>query len=229
MIAAVLFDLDDTLYPQADFLSLAWDAVADAGAGLGLDRERFRSALGEIAAHGSDRGRIIDRAVERVADGDPGAVDLSPLVAAFGATRPQRLTPYPGAVEAVARVRQLVPVGLVSDGAPAGQRAKIDALGLQDSFDAVVLSDGFGREFRKPHPRPFLAAAAALDVEPADLMMIGDRPDKDVAGALAAGLQVMRVTTGEYSDRPDPLRPDQRAATVADAVTTLLSGLRTRE
>ncbi len=39
-VRGVLVDLDDTLYPQAEFLGLAWFAVAARGARLGLDRDR---------------------------------------------------------------------------------------------------------------------------------------------------------------------------------------------
>jgi len=63
MIDAVLFDLDDTLYPQAAWLEGAWNAVA-AAAPAGVDRAELRLALLRIASEGTDRGRIINRALE---------------------------------------------------------------------------------------------------------------------------------------------------------------------
>ena len=151
-----------------------------------------------------------------------GNAELVPeLVAAFHAVRPQQLTPFPGVPAALRELRSLVPVAVVTDGAVAGQRAKLSALGLDDAFDAVVLGDGWGRAFRKPHPRPFRTALALLGVEAADAVMIGDRPDKDIAGAARVGVRGIRVRTGEYRSRPDHPGTWLSVRTFADAVLAL--------
>lgn len=200
-VAAVLVDLDDTLFPQRDWLVGAWQAVARAAAAYGLPARSFAATLGEVARGGSDRGRIIDRAL--AAAGRPD-VPVAPLVAAFHGHAPAVLRPYPGVPQALARLRARVPVGLVTDGEPAVQHGKVAALGLAGAFDTVVFSDRLGRGHRKPHPAPFLAALAELGVPPGAAVHIGDRPDKDVAGAVAAGLRAVRVRTGEYAGQPDP-------------------------
>jgi putative hydrolase of the HAD superfamily len=220
VIGAVLFDLDDTLYPQADFLRGAWGAVAEAATAHGVGRSGLLRALRSVGAEGSDRGGIIDRALVMVG---AGHVPVAPLVDAFKAHRPHRLTAYPGAAEAVARVRALVPVGLVSDGDPGGQRGKLTALGLTGAFDAVGWSDELGRICRKPSVRPFLHAANQLDVRPDDVVVIGDRPDKDVLGAHRAGMRAVRVRTGEYRDAPDIEAPWREAADVVEAVDLVCS------
>jgi putative hydrolase of the HAD superfamily len=194
-VRAVTVDLDDTLFPQAAFLDGAWRTVAAAGASVGVDRDRLLSELQRTCAEGSDRGRIIDRALDRL--GAPS--QLAPrLVAAFHAHAPGSLPCYPGAADALSRLRAVVPVACVTDGAPAVQRAKLRALGLVDAFDAVVISDELGRGMRKPHPAPFQRALSALGVAPEFAVHVGDRPDKDVAGANAAGMRAIRVCTGEY-------------------------------
>ena len=103
----------------------------------------------------------------------------------------------------------------MTDGDPLIQRSKLRALGFVDVFTVVVLSDELGREHRKPDPRPFAVALDRLAVAPADAVFVGDRPDKDVAGARAAGLAAVRVRTGEYAARPDEPAP---WASVPDAV-----------
>lgn len=52
-LRAVTLDLDDTLFPQSSWLQGAWAAVADVGAGLGLDRAALHAALVAIAARSS--------------------------------------------------------------------------------------------------------------------------------------------------------------------------------
>jgi putative hydrolase of the HAD superfamily len=221
-VHGVLIDLDDTLYPQAEFLDAAWRAVAERGVEFGLDRAALLTELRRAAAAGSDRGGIIDRALASI-----GASELpvAAFLAAFRDACPARLTPYPGVCEALAELRRRAPIALISDGEVPGQQRKLVALGLADAFDLVVFSDRWGREFRKPHPRPFQAALHGLAI-PAELaVMIGDRPEKDIAGALAAGVHAIRVRTGEYSARPNHPETWMCANTFVDAVTSVLPHL----
>lgn len=114
-----------------------------------------------------------------------------------------------------------MPVGLVGDGDPAGLRRKLAALGLADAFDVVVSSGEAGRSGGKPHPAAFRSALAGLGLPAADVVMIGDHPDEDVAGALAAGMRAVRVTTGEHATRPDHPGTWFRAPGFAAAVRLL--------
>ncbi|MDO3379626.1 TIGR01458 family HAD-type hydrolase [Geoalkalibacter halelectricus] len=54
------------------------------------------------------------------------------------------------------------------------------------------------RVLGKPAREFFLAAAAELDLQPAEVVMIGDDAASDVGGALAAGLRAILVRTGKY-------------------------------
>ena len=215
MIAAVLFDLDDTLYDQRQFLDGAWRAVAARAALDGVDRDRFESALRDLATHGSDRGHIIDLALARLG---ATSVAVPTLVAAFRSHAPEHLDPYPGVTDALNDLSKRVPLGLISDGDPVIQRAKLDGLGLARFFTSVVLSDEHGRAHRKANPLPFRRALNELGVEAGDAVYIGDRPAKDVAGAVGAGMRAIRVQTGEWRGDPDDPRAWASVATVTDAV-----------
>ena len=228
MIRAVTFDLDDTLYPQSAYLAGAWRSVGSAAAMAGVpegDAARLTSTLVRIAAEGSDRGRIIDRAL--AACGLPES--LAPaLVAAFRAHAPAQLPLYPGVREALDRLRRLVPIGCLTDGDPGIQRAKLHALGLTGAFDAVVISDELGREHRKPDPLPFRRLLEQLGVAAVDAVHVGDRPGKDVVGALGVGMRAVRVRTGEYAATPDdlpPLAPWLTCRSVSTAVEALAAEL----
>jgi len=196
-VQAVLFDLDDTLYLQATWLRGAWAFVAEtAYAVSGLDPDPLLASLVAIAGEGSDRGRIIDRAL--LAVGAEG-VDPMPLVQAFKAYRSGPLEPLPGVRSRLSELRRLMPIGLVTDGDPVLQRSKIESLGLSDAFDTIVLSDELGRKHRKPDPRPFTVALGALGVSARNAVFVGDRPDKDIVGAQAVGMTTIRVLSGEYA------------------------------
>jgi putative hydrolase of the HAD superfamily len=217
VIDAVLLDLDDTCFDQREFLAGAFGAVARRAGELGVDEVRLRDALEVIAAAGSDRGGIIDQALAAVGV----SVPVGPLVDVFRSYRPARLSPYPGVRESLGQLRRLAPVGLVTNGDPAGQRAKLAALGLRDAFDVVVFSDELGRGFRKPHPAPFCQALRQLGADPGRSFFIGDHPDRDVAGAQQVGMRAIRVRTGEYAGRPDVVTPWRTAPDAASALRAL--------
>jgi putative hydrolase of the HAD superfamily len=216
VISAVLFDLDDTLYPQAAWLEGAWAAVAARGATLGISEADLLAALHAVATLGTDRGRIIDRALERCGFAD---VAVAPLVEAFRDHAPAVLDCYPGVVDELRALAVLVPVGIVTDGDPSIQRAKVRALSVD--VDVVVCSDENGCEHRKPDPLPFFNALDALGLDAGGVVFVGDRPDKDVAGAIAAGMRAVRVRTGEYASRPDEPAPWRSVATAVDAMRLL--------
>ena len=201
---AVVVDLDDTLYPQAAYLAGAAAAVGRAAAEAGLDGARVHAALARELAAGSDRGGTIDRALlaAGVPDGDlPGL--LPSLVAAFTAHEPDSLIPYPGAAEALAALGAVVPVGCLTDGNPAIQAAKLAATGLVPLLSEVLVTDTLGgRAARKPSPEGLRVLAGRLGVPADRVLVIGDRPGKDVAVAAAVGARAIRVRQGEYATAP---------------------------
>ncbi|NEM05282.1 HAD family hydrolase [Geodermatophilus normandii] len=202
---AVVVDLDDTLYPQAAYLAGAAADVGAAAAAAGLDGPRVHAALVRELAAGSDRGGTIDRAL--LAAGVP-AGDLPtlvpPLVAAFTVHAPASLPTYPGVPGALAALGAVVPVGCLTDGNPAIQDAKLAATGLLLLLSEVLVTDTLGgRACRKPAPEGLRVLAARLGVPADRVLVIGDRPGKDVAVAAAVGARAIRVRQGEYSSAAD--------------------------
>ena len=219
--AAVLFDLDDTLFDQRHWLDGAWDAVARRAVELcGGVAWGLADALRAVSADGgSAQGGIIDRAVASCGL----EVAIAPLVDAFRTHEPDRLEPYPGVRAGLPRLAATMPIGIVTDGDCGIQQGKLAALGLGDCLSAVVLSDSLGRAHRKPDPAPFRAALDALGADPVEVVFVGDNPLKDVAGAAALGMTTIRVRTGEYGNLDGPVRPDVEVADAAAAIELLLS------
>ena len=204
----VVVDLDDTLYPQAQYLASAATAVGTAAELTGLDGAAVHAALRRELAAGSDRGGTIDRALLAVgvpAAELPGYVPA--LVATFTGHTPPRLVPYPGVEEALRALAAAAPLACLTDGNPVIQAAKLTATGLAPLLPVVVITDALGgRGARKPHPAGLLAVAARLGVPADRLLVVGDRPGKDVAVAAAVGARAVRVRQGEYATAPDEPR-----------------------
>lgn len=211
----VVVDLDDTLFPQADYLAGAAAAVGAAATAAGVDGALVHEALVRELAAGSDAGGTIDRALlaAGVSPGDLPAL-VPPLVDAFTRHQPDRLTPYPGVAAGLEALAAAAPLGCLTDGNPVIQEAKLTATGLRPLLPAILVTDTLGgRAARKPAPTGLLALAEAMGVPADRLLVIGDRPGKDAAVAAAVGARAVRIRQGEYASAPD----EPRAEAVVDS------------
>ncbi|MDW8018086.1 MAG: HAD family hydrolase [Thermus sp.] len=92
---------------------------------------------------------------------------------------------------------------LLTNGVPDLQREKLFGAGLGEAFSLTLISGEVG--LGKPDPRLFRMALCAFGVAPEEAVMVGDNPERDVQGALLAGLKAVWVDRGH---RPrDPRYP----------------------
>jgi FMN phosphatase YigB (HAD superfamily) len=75
-------------------------------------------------------------------------------------------------------------------------------------------------------PRPFVAIAEALDVAPADCILVGDRLDTDIAPAKALGMATIRFRTGRHR-RQKPRWPAETPEAEATDVQELEAAIGT--
>lgn len=218
---AIVFDLDDTLYPERDYVLSGFRAAALwAQAHLEIRAETGYEELKQLYEQGV-RGDTFDRWLGSHSRSDRELV--AALVQVYREHEPV-LTPFPEVVPVLSALRKTHRLGLVSDGYLDVQQRKWKALKLAEYFDAVVFSDALGRVAWKPSPLPFEAALRQLKIStPVDAIYVADNPSKDFLGPRQLGMYTIRVRRagGEYARR-EPLTPEHAPnITVAD-----LAGLR---
>ena len=89
--------------------------------------------------------------------------------------------------------------GVITNGPSYLQNHKMDESGLRPYLDLVVVSGDVG--VHKPDPALFLYACDKVQLPPADCMYVGDHPVNDIAGALSAGMQAVRMNWGWFKDQ----------------------------
>ena len=185
-IKAILFDLDDTLWPIVpvikraeaelyDWLKLHAPVVAREFTVESL-RERRMALLEQnphfhLNLHALRHAGLIE-AFTHVGE-DLAKVDLA--MAIFSAAR-NAVTPFADVEPVLTRLQERLALGSVSNGV-----ADLEAIGLARYFDASLAAHSFG--VAKPDPAIFLAACHALEVAPEDTLYVGDDPLIDVEGA----------------------------------------------
>lgn len=99
------------------------------------------------------------------------------------------IRPIPDALEVLTVLKRRYRLGIISNTVGSGDAELVDALekaGIRDLIDALVTSRDFGSA--KPNPAIYVEGARRLGVPLEETVMVGDRLDTDVAGALNAGI-----------------------------------------
>lgn len=191
-LAAVVFDLDYTLtVPDRNRQTLLDDATAAAGV-RDIDRQEY------LAAHDADlasetRAPIFETLLD---EGDPAAVTK-----AYRDAVEEALVPVDGVVDLLLAVRRQYRVGLLTDGPVRAQRGKLDRLGWEKYFDAVVITGALPAG--KPDPRAFDAVVREVGVPANATVFVGDHPDADIRGAKDAGMVAVQVLGEQYDRTPE--------------------------
>ena len=189
--AAVAFDLDYTLAVTDRDRQALLDAATARADAPAIDRADYLDAHGAVAAT-ETREPIFVRLLD-------GATDPETVATAYRHAIEDALEPVAGVADLLADLRESYRLGLLTDGPLAAQQGKLDTLGWNGLFDAVVITGTLPAG--KPDRRAFDAICAELGVEPAETVYVGDRPEVDVAGAAAAGFATVQVL---YPGGPDP-------------------------
>ena len=204
-IRAVLFDLDGTLYDQARLRSLmAIELLTLVGTGPTRAVRRWRALAAYRRAQEDLRTAARQSAFRPAAQIEAAAArsglpaaEVRDLVDDWMMTRPLKYLRHCrkiGIAELLdVLVTAQVPAGVLSD-YPA--EAKLAALGLAGRFKPVLCSSDPDIGVLKPSPRGFLRACEIWHVEPRDVLVVGDRPDVDAAGAAAAGMPCVIIGRG---------------------------------
>jgi len=189
-LQAVLFDLDDTLYPERAFVHSGFQAVAlFAEKELGIDR---RSGFEELWGYFESgvRGNTYNLWLE--AHGQDVEHWLPKLVDTYRSHQPQ-IEPHTGVVDLLEDLQTRFTLGLITEGQMQTQQNKLNALGLERFFRVVVISGAEERSWWKPHTRPYIRALDQLGVPAARSVYVGDNPRKDFFGARQLGMHTVRV------------------------------------
>ncbi len=198
MIRGVIFDIDNTLTDFMRTKRAAVDAAVEMmiDAGLLVEKDKMVETIFDLYwKEGVEDQRIFDKVLKK----EFGAVDYKILAAGIVGYRRAKagfLVLYPKVQRTlIDLIRMNIKMTVLSDAPKLEVWLRISALGLHHYFDHIITSEDFG--VRKPDPKPFRKALEVLGTLPAETIMVGDWPERDVAGAKKLGL---RTAWAKYGD-----------------------------
>ncbi len=200
MFRAVVFDLDHTLFDRYATLRKTFIAFYDHYRDripADMPYEEFIEKLIEIEKHYIyyDWFTVINECAKQGIISPMNEEEVREAVRVIvNKCWPIAAVKFPFTIPTLHKLKKMgYKLGLITNGGHAPQSLKIKMLGLEDVFDAVVISGDVGKG--KPDPAPFEAFAEKIGIEPKDMMYVGDHPLNDVEGSRRAGYTPVWVKT----------------------------------
>lgn len=190
-ILGVIFDLDDTLYSEKQYVRSGYKAVA--------------KLLGDEA--------LADRLWTYFENGKPAIDELLNELGCIGRKeecletyREQipEITLYDGVVDLILELKSKgIKVGIITDGRVTGQKRKLQALGLDKLIDDIIITDELGvTQFRKPCDIAFRIMQHRWGLPFEQMVYVGDNAEKDFQAPKQLGMRnvFFRNKDGIYFD-----------------------------
>lgn len=189
MIKLIMFDMDDTLYNEKDYVVSGFQEVAKyLNKKYTVDfYEAYSSLLESFIAKG--RGRNFDDIIEKKS---LSPKIISDLVKIYREHRPN-ICLREDVVFFLRKLSEKHKLCLITDGWCEVQKKKVEALGLKEYFDLIIYSQKDGIEYAKPHSKFFLKAMKFFKVPKEKILMVGDDYSKDVVGAERIGIRAILI------------------------------------
>ncbi len=188
-LKAIIFDLDDTLYGEKEYVRSGYHAVAkllpqveDAERKLWMAFENKKSAIDEVLiSEGIYTEELKKQCLETYRYHQPD------------------IHFYAGVVDMLMELRKRgYLLGIITDGRPEGQRAKIKALDMEKYIDHIIVTDELGGiQYRKPNEKAFVLMKERIGVEYAEMCYVGDNTKKDFVAPEKLGMKSIRFRNAD--------------------------------
>jgi|LSQX01.3.fsa_nt_gb putative hydrolase of the HAD superfamily len=191
-IKAVIFDLDDTLYPEHEYVSCAYRDIARmVSEDYGNNPDDIYQKLMFFRYHCGD-DVVFQNLMVYIGQPQHSSNEYihSKLVPAYRNCS-CNLCLFDDAKDLLDALEGKFMLGLITNGGSSTQRNKLKLLNIEDRFDSIVITgELFQREFWKPSIEPYVYCLRQLGVKPEESVYVGNNPVYDVEGASALDMRV---------------------------------------
>ncbi|AKX93502.1 haloacid dehalogenase [Moorella thermoacetica] len=203
MIKVAIFDLDDTLYNELDFVKSGYLAVArEISRYVGMKTEDIY--LDIWALYYENKEFVFDRLLKLYGINNQYSPEM--LLHLYR-NHKSNIKLFRDAQYIIKVLKNKgISLAIITDGNYVSQENKIRSLNLASYFDLIVYTDKFGKEYWKPHPRAYKLVLDYFKVKSYEACYIGDNPIKDFIAPNKLGMQTYQIirSSGLYSKFTPP-------------------------
>lgn len=191
MIKAVVFDLDDTLILEKDYINSGFEVVAGKiSVAYNIEKNIVLSKLKSLFQQGSKNvfNRLLDDMHIKYSE-----QFIRRLVYEYRNHEPN--------IQLLEEAKEIISylkdngykIGIITDGYKETQRNKLKALKLSFIFNEIIITDELGREFWKPHELAYRKMKENLGCDFPEIAYIGDNERNDFITAKKLGMKTFKI------------------------------------
>ncbi|MDX4012119.1 HAD family hydrolase [Aliarcobacter skirrowii] len=201
-IKVIVFDLDDTLYDEIEYVKSGFIQVANYFSyEFEIDKNLiYNYMIQDLETNG--RGKIFDNMLENFKIYSKENIKKAILV--YRTHKPNIVLPQES-IEVLRYYNSLkIPIYIVTDGNKIVQNNKIEALKIRKYIKKDFITHRYGIKNSKPSTYCFLKIAQNENVEFRDIVYIGDNPNKDFVNIKKIGFRTIRIVQGMFKELEKP-------------------------
>lgn len=177
MIKAIVFDLDDTLISEKEYVKSGFKVVSNKIAeDYGLNSEVVFNKMLELFEESAKE--VFNRVLDSFNIKYTKEIIVE-LIKSYREHTPD-IKFFDDVIPTINDLRNKgYKLGIITDGYKETQLRKIEVLKCRELFDEIIITDELGREFWKPHEKAYRLMSEKLSVKLENMIYIGDNVMKD--------------------------------------------------
>ncbi len=216
-IKLVIFDLDDTLYPEIEFVMSGFREVSK------IIAKDFKISCNYIFKmlkneYKKDRKFVFNRVIEEFESYD---VDYVKKLVDIYRTHKPKINLYDDVNKILPILKNYLYLGIITDGYPITQMLKIKALEIESYFDKIIYT-GEKEGYSKPSSLPFLDILREFSLSPYEAIYIGDNIEKDFKGPKEIGITSVKISRNGIYKNAIPLDESYKPDSTINSLLEIL-------
>lgn len=191
MIKVIVFDLDDTLISEKEYIKSGFSHVSNVVSKMiNIDCKDIYDSLLQLFNENSLNvfNRLFEKYNFKYSNGD-----IQSLIYEYRNHIPN-IKFFDDVIPAINDLKSNgIKIGMITDGYKETQRNKIKVLNLESYIDYIIVTDELGREFWKPHKKSFVMMKEYFNVEYNEMAYVGDNIKKDFKAGNELGMQTIMI------------------------------------
>lgn len=191
MVRAVIFDLDDTLISEKDYVVSGFRHISKMlSPVLRIDEGVIFADMLDL--FNNSPKNVFNRLFEKYNIKYSDKMILQ-LVNEYRSHFPN-IKVYSDVLPCLKELKAAgIKTGIITDGYATAQRQKLMAIDADKYFDEIIVTDELGREYWKPHPKAFMLMKKKLNFNYDEMIYIGDNILKDFITSNELGIITVQI------------------------------------
>lgn len=198
-VKVIIFDLDDTLYNEIEFVKSGFNAVCEYFAQkYDLKKDELYRVMHKIFLE-LGRGKVFDKTLQHFSIYN--ASNLKKSISIYRMHTPNISLPLESKNVLEYYYKHDFKLYLLTDGNKVVQNNKVNSLNIQKYFKKVYITHRYGIKHAKPSTYCFEQIAKKEGVAYKEILYIGDNINKDFVNIKKLGIRTIRIKNGMFKEQ----------------------------